>query len=185
MIWMLLTALAFGGGVVVDAKVPVEILVDDQPYAKLFYPAQVRLDRKSGPVRLTLMIQGNAKNIDVAIPKSGYAQVVVGRNGVSNGAPIQEATTGEDSKVVFRTMGLETIQLRLGKERHIITPGKEFSVALSKGKHRLELRNMDGTLIWAKGHLDLSGQEDVVVQMLAGRMPEVVGQGSQFLTTDW
>lgn len=184
MLWMFFIAAAFGGGIVVDANLPVEVLIEDQPYVKMFYPGQARFERDAGPVTLTLMVQGKPQRLNVEVPATGYAQIIVGRNGVSNGAPVPESTQEITSEVVFRTMGQETIQLRIGKERHIITPGKEFATVLSKGKHRIELRNIDGTLIWARGHLDLSGQQDVVVQMLAGRLPEVVGQGSQFLITD-
>jgi hypothetical protein len=183
MLWIIWTAVALAGGILVEAQVPVEVLVEDRPYVKMFYPGQARFDWELGTVEVTLMIQGKPRKISVEVPETGYIRVIAGRHGVSHDTPPEQTAAATESQVIFRAVGREPVQLRLGAQRHVVAPQQEFTTTLTTGKHAVEVRNLDGTLIWARGHLNLSGQEDVIVQMLEGRLPEVIGLGSQFLSS--
>jgi hypothetical protein len=174
--------MALAGGVIIDAEVPVELRVEGRPYLTLLYPAQARFEHPKGATELTLFVNGVPRKITVQIPETGHVRVVVGRNGVSHSTPDDDTPVAKDSTVVFRAIGLESVQLRIDGERHFVSPKQPLSVKLTTGRHPMEVRNNEGTLIWAKGILELSGRENVVVQMTEGRMPEVVGSGSQFLT---
>ena len=182
MLWILWIAAAVAGGMVIDAEVPVQVLVNDRPYVQMYHPGQSRFDYKPGPAEVTLLINGKPKRLAVTIPETGHLQLIVGRNGISHAQEDNKTPASTETEVVFRAMGTEAVQVRLGEKRHIISPDAAFSTSLTTGRHLIEVRNNDGTLIWAKGQLELSGLENVVVQLAEGRMPEVIGNGSQFLT---
>jgi hypothetical protein len=44
----------------------------------------------------------------------------------------------------------------------------------------MSLRNGGGTVIWVRGELHIDG-DGAIVQLADGRMPEVLGQGGQFV----
>ena len=180
MIWLLFLASALAGNVIIDNEVPVEVRIEQRTMMKLLYPSQARFEYAAGPTQLTLLVNGEPKNIAIQIPEDGDVRVVVGRNGISHTTDAKPTVAQKETAVTFRALGVEPIQLRLGNKRHVVTPDEEFSTTLQSGRHPVEIRNLEGTLLWAAGQLELSGLENVVVQLIEGRMPEVVGKGSQF-----
>ena len=182
MIWNLFLASALAGTVIIDNEIPVELRIEERTVMKLLYPSQARFEHEAGETPLTLLINGKPKQITVDIPKTGAVRVVVGRNGISHTVNKTPTEAKENTQVVFRALGVEPLQLRLGTVRQVVTPDEEFSTTLPTGRHPIEIRNLDGTLLWATGQLELSGYEEVVVQLVEGRMPEVIGHGSQFYT---
>ena len=182
MIWNLFLASALAGTVIIDNEIPVEVRIEQRTVMKLLYSAQARFEHSPGKTQLTLLVNGKPKEIAVDIPETGSVRVIVGRNGISHTVDQTPVEAKEQTEVVFRALGSEPLQLRLGTKRHIVTPDAEFSTTLPTGRHPIEVRNLDGTLLWAAGQLELSGLEQVIVQLVEGRMPEVIGHESQFYT---
>jgi hypothetical protein len=51
---------------------------------------------------------------------------------------------------------------------------------LPVGEHPMSLRSSDGTSVFARGVLTVSGGKDLVVQVTEGLMPETSGEGISF-----
>lgn len=185
MIWYIFVISAFAGGFMVDAKVPVEVRIAEQSYLKLYYPGQARMEYPAGPVDITLMVNGHPSIINVEIPTEGYTQLVVGRNGTSISEQRVTTEAKASSPVTFRAVGLESMQIRLNNAKHTVAPEKEMQHTLATGTHKLEIRNEAGTLVWAKGILNVSGKEPVIIQLSEGRLPEVIGLESDFSSSGW
>ena len=185
MLWIFWITIALGGGIVVDAEVPVEVRIEEQPYVKMYYPGQARFEWTPGTVDVTVLINGKANVLTLLVPEIGHVQIIAGRNGLSHDKTVTPLPVAESTGVIFRTSGPDSIQIRLNKARHQVSPGLDLAHSLPSGKHNIEIRNSAGTIIWARGQLDLSGREDVVVQLSAGKMPEVVGLDSHFIAAGW
>ena len=182
MLWSLLIAIASAQGLAIDANVPVEIHVEGHPVAQLFYPAHLEMAYPAGPLHLVLVLNGNAKPLDIEIPEEGQAHLLIGRNGIttSNTAPPSAIPAGPVN-VQFRVPGQESLQIRIGNERHVVQPAAKLDLSLAAGHHPIEIRNGQGTTIWARGSLHIGLGDDVIVQLSDGRTPEVVGSGSRFV----
>ena len=185
MIWYFFVISAFAGGFIVDAQVPVELRIGEQAYVKLYYPGQTRMEFASGEVDMTVLVNGNPSSVRMNIPETGYAQLVVGRNGTSIADKTIHAEIMAESPVTFRAVGRESVQIRLNNQKHLVSPEREFKQTLATGTHKLEIRNEGGTLVWAKGVLNVSGKEPVVLQLSEGRLPEVIGLDSEFSSSGW
>lgn len=180
MILLLLSSIAFGGELHIDAKVPVEVYIDSQPVAQLYYPARLEIPRGAGPTQFTFMVNGAARKLTLDVPEKEVLQIIVGRNGITHSKMSHNETPAQPREVAFRATGRESVRIRLAGELRMVNPGEELILELAPGAHPFELRNARGTLIWARGMLNISGQSNVVVQMSEGRMPEVIGAGSRF-----
>ena len=180
MIWYFFVISAFAGGFIVDAQVPVELRIGEQTYVKLYYPGQTRMEYAPGDVDMTVLVNGNPSTVRMDIPESGYAQLVVGRNGTSVAERTTQSEVKAESPVTFRAVGRESMQIRLNNTKYSVSPDHELKQTLSTGTHKLEIRNEEGTLVWAKGVLNVSGKEPVVLQLSEGRLPEVIGLDSEF-----
>ena len=182
MLTILLAATAFAGGLVVDAKIPVEIYVDRRPVAQTHRAARLELELPAGATTVTVVTAGTPELVDVDIPEEGHALLLVGKSGTTVGehllaTPAEEATA---SAVEFRVAGTAEVLLQIDDTRHRLAPGETTFIELSQGSHPLTVRNGEGTVIWARGTLRVDGGTPAVVQVAEGRMPEVAGGGGSF-----
>lgn len=177
MLWMLLAMSAPAAELVVDAQVPAEVWVSGQLVGQLFQPAELRLDVAEGPLPLTILVGGEPTKLDVAAP----ALVIVGRNGISTGQhdPAAPVPAVGPVPVEFRSTGQEDLLLVLDKERRTVDVGQVLTIELTPGRHPISLRSRDGTMLYARGSLEVGG-EGLVVQLSPGRMPEVIGKSGSY-----
>ena len=175
MILILLSLFAFAeppvdeGTLVLDARVPSEILVDGHVVAEVMVPGTLSLQVATGAHDLRVYNNGNP--IDFPI--------VIGRTGISTDGRTVSRTEDADLNVPLqvRVTGYQSVQLRLNLERYEVTPGDNLPLTVPAGNHRIQVRSGDGTAIWASGTLNLTGPDEVVLQLTEGRLPEVSGQG--------
>ncbi|MBX2798812.1 MAG: hypothetical protein KTR31_14145 [Myxococcales bacterium] len=165
---------------VVDSKVPAEVLVDGQKLAQLWAPGEVAFQIIPGAHALRLYTNGDASDFPLVLAAGGEVRVMVGRTGISLDDSADPTAASDDEAqtvpVEFRTMG-RGVQLRLDRQRITLTEGERKSVELAPGNHRLSVRSQDGTVIWANGTLEVQRGASLVVQVAEGRMPELSGSG--------
>jgi hypothetical protein len=178
MLTLLLPAIALAGELVIDAKVPVEVRMGNQPLAQTYVPALLRLPAPTGPAELQIFVDGAPHKLHVEIPEVGESWVIAGRTGLSTEqrvvAPPEVVALVQ---VEVRAVGKETVLVQVGNERHLIRPDSASTLELPPGRHAVKVRSADATVIWATGHLDLDGTSPVRMQVSDGRMPEVSGPG--------
>jgi hypothetical protein len=178
MLWM---AASLAGELVVDAQVPTEVQVGGHTIAQLFQPAVLHFALAAGPTRVTLMVSGAPRDLDVTIPAIGALTIVVGRTGITAGEEPQPSVAGATGRVEFRVAGSAGVQVQVDEARHVLAPGQTLTLDLVGGPHRMSVRDRSGTLIWARGTLQIDGAPDpFVVQLSEGHAPEVAGAGGAF-----
>jgi len=166
------------GSLVIDARVPVEVLVDGHKMVQLYTSGHVKLNVAPGHRRLRIYVNGTPEEHAIEILPTGAALVIVGRTGITTGqtSPAVIAQDGTLAQIRFRSVGAVASQIRLGERRIMVQPDEIQPVEMAPGKHNISIRSSDGTAIWATGVLTLDGGE-VVIQIAEGRLPEVTGDG--------
>jgi hypothetical protein len=166
------------GALVVDARVPVEILVNGAKLASLYAPGESRFQVEVGHHRVSLWTNGKPTDVELDVAEGQEARVLVGRTGVTTSSgPISTPPAADAVAVEFRVVGTPGAQVRVDDGRHAVQSGRTFTLELAPGAHPLSVRSADGTAIWATGTLQVTGSP-VVVQIAEGRVPEVSGSGS-------
>ncbi|MCB9663145.1 MAG: hypothetical protein H6732_03460 [Alphaproteobacteria bacterium] len=208
--WILSCLLAHGGEVIVDAKVPVHLAVDGVVVAEVYTVGVLKLPVDAGKHTLTLTTGGTpaAHEIDVG---DQPVVVIVGRTGTSVGtlaegapepspastaaavaaapAPTPEVAASAAPALLgpvpvrFRTAGRARLLVQIDTRRYTVAPGEGIDVDLSAGEHIVSVRNPEGTQIYARGVLTVTGGGDLVVQVAEGRVPETSGNGLAFYAT--
>ena len=162
----------------IDAKLPAEILVDGHKLGQLWAPARVSFTVKPGAHQLRIYTHGKPNDLSIALPPGDGLTVVVGRSGLSSEAlPTDQRPTTGIVPVEFRVVGGAPAMLRFADTKHTIAQGDRLTLDLPSGTHALSVRSGDGTVIWASGRLTVEGGNQMVVQLAEGRMPEVSGEG--------
>lgn len=179
---LMLLSVALAGDLVVDAKVPVAVSVDGPQVAELYQPALLRLPLDDGPHKITLLVAGNPSVHELVIGDTPVV-LLVGRSGTTVGASDAEpppVLAGGDVPVRFRTASRDRLLLQVGGQRVVVAPGIGLTLPLALGEHDMTVRSPDGTSIYARGILVVSGAGDLVVQLSEGKMPETSGSGLSF-----
>jgi len=166
------------GTLVVEARVPTEVLVDGHKMVQLFTSGRVELPVAPGDRLLRIYVNGNPEEHPVEILPTGATVVVVGRTGITTGQHGPSPSTDADrlAHVQIRTLQDVSSQIRLDGQRIQVQPDEVHPLSLPAGKHEINIRSYDGTAIWATGVLTLDGGE-VIIQIGEGRLPEVTGDG--------
>jgi hypothetical protein len=172
--WLCLTPWALAGEIVVEAEIPVEVILRGEPAAQIYRSGTVILPAETGDHDLTLFVGGRPQKLVVSVPPDGRAHVIVGRTGITTRASLHAAPAAS-APVEVRVTGTESLRLTLAGARIRLGPGEQRSVDLAAGLHPLELRSADGTVVFASGELDVLGTGPVVIHLSEGRAPEVVG----------
>lgn len=166
------------GALRIDARIPADIVVDGSRMAQLYTAGQLEVAVPTGLHEVFITTNGVQRRIEVSVPSGGVARVLVGRNGLSGDLLREEPEAVEATPVEFRATGDEGIEVRIGRQSLRVAPGSSSVIELAPGEHPCTLRNLDGTVIWARGTLHVAGAEVVVVQFTEGRAPEISGEGS-------
>lgn len=172
----LLSAVALGGELLVEASVPTEVHVNGQPVAQVFYPSEVKVQLQPGEVELTVFVDGHPSRYRVEIPDTGQAVVVVGRTGIttSRRAAPRERADILALPVEVRSAARSRIMVVFDQQRHWVDPGQVLHLELDPGRHGMSVRSGGGTEVWARGVLDLRAEEGtVLIQVAEGMLPEV------------
>lgn len=173
-----------GAHLVIDAKVPVEILVGGVKLGELYYPGEARFRLVPGHHALRLYTNGQPTDVSLDLTAGERARVLVGRTGITVDDPgSAPAASKEPVAVAFRFVGSGSTRVVLDGKKLVVEAGQGLLLDLPPGSHPMSVRSSDGTVIWASGALDLEGGDSVVVQVAEGRMPEVSGPGA-FRTAD-
>jgi hypothetical protein len=164
---------------VIDAKVPVEVLLGGTTIAELFYPALVQFQvAASGPQVVRLYVSGQPYDVPVQFTPKETARILVGRTGVTleaRGAQVAAPEASGPVALELRFVGGGGATVRLDSQPHKVGPGRGLSTTIPLGRHALSVRSSDGTVIWASGDLFVDGP--LVVQITEGRLPEISGAG--------
>jgi hypothetical protein len=165
------------GWLCVDARVPTEVAVDGHRVAELIYPAELRVGVPSGSRTVRTWVHGEARDLRIDVPVNGEAHVLVGRSGVSAGAPPTVAPPEPvgPSDVQIRVVGDAAVQIRVDRQRWQVGAGDMARVTLAAGAHEMSVRSPDGTVVWATGQLEVGGP--LVLHVAEGRAIEVSGPG--------
>jgi hypothetical protein len=163
---------------VVDAKLPAEILIDGHKLGQLWAPARVSFTLPPGDHLLRVYTHGEPHDLPLTLPEGDGLAVVVGRSGLTaEKLPAGDHVASGIVPVEFRVLGGAPAMVRFADARHTIPQGDRLTLDLPVGTHTVSVRSGDGTVIWASGRLTVGGDEKVVVQLAEGRMPEVSGEG--------
>jgi hypothetical protein len=166
------------GTLVIDARVPAEVLIDGHKVVQLFTSATVDLNVAPGKRRLRVYVNGSPQEHPIEILPTGATLVIIGRTGITTGQ--RDALPPTDASAIaqvrFRAAGDVASQVRIDGKILRVQPEEISPIELVSGRHDISIRSLDGTAIWAKGVLTLDGG-DVVIQIAEGRLPEVAGDG--------
>ncbi|MFT6146559.1 MAG: hypothetical protein ACJATT_002356 [Myxococcota bacterium] len=184
MLIALLALAASAADLTLEARVPTEIYVDGNVVAKLYQPGALRVRVSEAPHELRVFINGESTQQVVDMTHTESSVVIIGRTGISwpenvLAVPV-EADIEIEGRVSFRSVADEDVVVTIGRDRRTISPGEETEWVVGPGTHSMSLRNSGGTVIWVRGQLHIDG-DDAIVQLADGRMPEVLGQGGQFV----
>lgn len=178
MFTLLLLPFSLAGELVIDAKVPVEVRVGGQAVAQLFVPALARVPVPTGPTEVEVYRNGSPTVLPIDFPEVGEVWVIAGRTGLTTEVrAIPKPDANAPVTVEFRVAGAEGVMLQIEGKRHVIRDAAPLMLELGAGRHAMQVRSVDGTVIWATGHLDLTGESPVRVQLTDGRLPETSGPG--------
>jgi hypothetical protein len=162
----------------IDARVATEVHIDGLPLAKLFVPGVFTAQTTVGSHTLKAYMYGNPHEITLIVAPTGGHVVIDGESIINHATTVAPVFTGL-TPVEFRSTGREGVQLRLGQERHAISPGHSLTLELHGGPHPLSIRNERGTVIWASGTLNVDGPDAVLIRLEEGHGLDV-GTGASF-----
>jgi hypothetical protein len=164
------------GPLVIEAKVPCEVIVDNVKLTQLWVPGTASFDVVVGKHLVKLYVSGVPADVPVEVTSAKEVRVLVGRTGVSVSENLLPAA-GEIATVdvEMRVVGGGAVQIRVDGNKHPVSGGDRLKLTLPPGPHAMSVRSSDGTVIWAAGTLNLVGGAPVVLQIAEGRVPEVSG----------
>lgn len=160
---------------VVDAKVPVELLLEGMKIGEMLVPSEISFEVPPGRHVLRVYVGGNATDVPLTLLSGQVERVLVGRTGISTATAEPPAASTGPQAVEFRMLGDIGARLRLDKLSQPVDAAHAWRVDLAPGGHPLSIRSADGTAIWATGELVVTGGAPIVVLLTEGRLPEVSG----------
>jgi hypothetical protein len=176
-------SLALAGTLVVDANVPTEVRVDGRLIVEIYEAGVFRTDVPAGSHEVVVYLSGEGTRQSLLLPEQGEVVVGVGRTGVSWPAAARSAVAvaapDGPGSVSFRSVAREDVVVTVGRARHLVPAGGTLDLELAAGDHAVSVRSGDGTVVWARGHLTVTGP-GLIVQLNDGRMPETLGEGGRF-----
>jgi hypothetical protein len=70
--------------------------------------------------------------------------------------------------------------VQIGTDRHVVAPREHLDITVLPGIHKMSIRSDDGMSIYARGTLELTGAENLVLTVKEGALPETSGEGMNF-----
>jgi len=173
------------GEIVFDVKLPAALFLDGVQVVQLSMPGRVIVGATPGTHELTVMTHGEPHISELFVTPGQITPVLVGRQGqvvpqAPHAAPRPDPAQPVNLEV--QAIGEEPVLIWLNQEKWLLAAGESRHTSLPQGEHPFSVRNGNGTIVWARGGLLLNGSGDVVMQIGAGRAPEVSG-GAQFMSS--
>ncbi len=184
--WIWITV-ALAGQLIVDGKVPVSVAIDGEMAAQTYRPGLLRFEVENGEHVVVISAAGNPNRFDIVVGPSAPVVLLAGRTGITQGAVDKieaedEGLVTGPGTVTFRCVGGARLMVQVGRQRVVVGAGEGVALELAIGEHPMSIRSSDGTSIYARGVLRVSGGAGpVVVQIGEGTMPETSGEGIAFL----
>jgi len=182
--WLLLSCLAHGGELLIDARIPAAVYLDGQSFVEMSQPGKAEFTVSNGEHKLIVMTNGNPTERIINI-SAEPTQLLVGKSGISVGIaevlPTKDIETAASNEIEFRSTSKLPLMVRLGEDRHILPAGATKRLDVEAGEHAITIRNDSGTAIFASGVLITDGKNRIIVQVSEGRLPEVSGKGAEYL----
>lgn len=174
---MLLVAIAFAGELRIETEVPVDLLVDGHPAAKLFGPGELTVELVDGEHTLTVYRGDGAEELPFEVGPDGTT-VRIGTTLLESSATPEptpaDSTTGE---VVLRLVEGRGATIIWAGERHALAQdGSLRFEALDPGEYEVEARSADMTYIWMRGTVTVEAGDELVLALSEGRAPECFGR---------
>jgi hypothetical protein len=186
MIWLTYCSLALSGQLLIDARVPSALYVDSQAYVQLSQPGLAEFTVSEGEHKLIILTNGNPTERVVTFTNEPV-KLLIGRTGITIGSAEVKETPSADTKQVnqveLRSTSRLPLLITIGPDRYILAAGGTKVLTISSGEHPISIRNDNGTAIFATGTLILKGSDNIVLQLSEGRVPEVTGDGVEFLSS--
>lgn len=170
------------GAIEFDSRIPAEIRVAGVTLAQLYQPGVLQARVPVGAHEVVVLTNGRARTLKVDVSSTATAVVLVGRNGLTASARLEPLPEEEGmAPVELRVVGREEVIVVVDEERYRLLPGTIQALTLPVGRHAMSVRSASGTVVWARGHLELSRTVPTILQITEGRMPEVSGSGALFV----
>jgi len=170
---------AQAGRLVVESHVPVEIHVDQIPLVRLYTAGQASVVVPQGEHTLSVYRGASPEVLVAGFPAQGDVTLLVGPSSLSLIDPIvappHQAT--EAPVVELRAPSGPGATIIVGSKRLVLVAGQPVTLAgLEPGTLPLEVRSVDGSVIWARGELELAAGDHIVLVVPEGRPLEVFGR---------
>ncbi len=165
-----------------DSRLPAEIQLDGHTLAQLYHQGLFRTRAPLGPHEVLVLTNGHARKLTVDVSRTATAVVFIGRNGLTASTRLEPLPEeGGVAPVELRVLGREEVLITVGDRRYRMLPGAYRVLTLPVGTHPMSVRSASGTVLWAKGRLQITRTTPAIVQVTEGRMPEVSGDGAVFV----
>jgi hypothetical protein len=174
-----------GGEIVFDVRLPAALFLDGVQVVQLSMAGRVMVDATPGTHELTVVTHGEPHTSEIFVTQGHITPVLVGRQGLvvpRTPQTVAEPDLAQPVNLELHATGDEPVLVLLNQERWLLAAGESRHIVLPQGEHGFSVRNGDGTIVWARGGLLVKGSEDVVMQIGAGRAPEVSG-GAQLMSS--
>lgn len=177
-----LLAPAHAGTLVVQTTLATEVKLGGLPVVRTYGPGTVTVPKVDpGPHTLTVYRKGEAETIEVTVPSEGRVRLLVSEDRLETGdRPVAEIPPdgGPAPAVELRPEpGQRFTVIVDGKRLAVLGPSTPLRLEdLAAGTHRLELRSVDNTTIWARGTLTLVPGDDLALGVTEGKPVQVFGR---------
>ncbi|MCA9567553.1 MAG: hypothetical protein KC656_06910 [Myxococcales bacterium] len=170
------------GVVEFDSRLPAEIQLDGHTLAQLYQQGTLRTRAPTGTHEVVVLTNGRARSLTLDVSRTATAVVFIGRNGLTASTRLEPLPEeAGEAPVELRVLGHEEVLVTLGDRRFRMLPGSTKALSVPLGRHEMSVKSASGTVLWAKGHLELTRTTPAVIQITEGRMPEVSGAGTTFV----
>lgn len=177
--WAAWVGIALGATFEIDFKIAATILVDDRYVAQFWVPGVARVELEPGEHTLSAIIQGSTRKLPLTMTEAPL-RLIVGSTGISTEQIEAAAPVAVESVTIkWQCAAGEPVLVIVDRDRFVISPGRPRSIGLPPGDHRISVRSVDGVTVYAQGTLQALG--DGTIQVAAGMLPEMSGDGLRFL----
>lgn len=178
-VWLLCAPPAQGAQLLIESRVPVEVLVDRLPVARLYGSGSATVEVSAGEHSIQVYRGASPEERITHFPEEGVVWLRIG--------PTSTTVSGTDAPALAASLATPILELRVpagpgavaivGEQRHLLVPDQPLVLTgLGVGATPFEARSVDGSLIWARGELALIAGDHVVLVLPEGRPIEVFGR---------
>ena len=172
---------ALAGTLVVETTLATEVSLGGLSVVRTYGPGTVTVpDVEAGVHALTVHREGEAAVLEVRVPAEGRVRLLVSadRLEIAERPAAAVPTEGPAPAVELRPEPGQRFTVILdGKRVAVMGPSSPLRLEdLGPGEHRLELRTIDNTTVWARGLLVLQPGDEVSLAVAEGKPVQVFGR---------